>query len=325
MYSLDQLQGIIEKGLSSLEFRRDPADLYDPIRYMVSIGGKRIRPLACLISYTLFNDNIDKSILHPALAIEIFHGFTLIHDDIMDKASIRRGQPTIHTKWNSNVAILSGDVMSIMAYRLLAECKREKLPEVLNLFSETVQQVCEGQQYDMDFETMPYITMEDYMKMIGLKTAVLLACSAKTGAMIAGASPETCNALYEFCYKIGLAFQIQDDYMDTFSKSAIFGKKIGGDIINNKKTWLLVQAFKKVPSTERERLDSLLSLTEEQAAQKIEGMRNLYIEYGIKDDAELAIREYYTSAAESLGKISLSESQNELLMQYADRLITRIK
>ncbi len=325
MYSLDQLQGIIEKGLSSLEFRRDPADLYDPIRYMISIGGKRIRPLACLISYTLFNDNIDKSILHPALAIEIFHGFTLIHDDIMDKASIRRGQPTIHTKWNSNVAILSGDVMSIMAYRLLAECKREKLPEVLNLFSETVQQVCEGQQYDMDFETMPYITMEDYMKMIGLKTAVLLACSAKTGAMIAGASPETCNALYEFCYKIGLAFQIQDDYMDTFSKSAIFGKKIGGDIINNKKTWLLVQAFKKVPSTERERLDSLLSLTEEQAAQKIEGMRNLYIEYGIKDDAELAIREYYTSAAESLGKISLSESQNELLMQYADRLITRIK
>lgn len=325
MYSLDQLQGIIEKGLSSLEFRRDPADLYDPIRYMISIGGKRIRPLACLISYTLFNDNIDKSILHPALAIEIFHGFTLIHDDIMDKASIRRGQPTIHTKWNSNVAILSGDVMSIMAYRLLAECKREKLPEVLNLFSETVQQVCEGQQYDMDFETMPYITMEDYMKMIGLKTAVLLACSAKTGAMIAGAPPETCNALYEFCYKIGLAFQIQDDYMDTFSKSAIFGKKIGGDIVNNKKTWLLVQAFKKVPSTERERLDSLLSLTEEQAAQKIEGMRNLYIEYGIKDDAELAIREYYTSAAESLGKISLSESQNELLMQYADRLITRIK
>ena len=325
MYSLDQLQGIIEKGLSSLEFRRDPADLYDPIRYMISIGGKRIRPLACLISYTLFNDNIDKSILHPALAIEIFHGFTLIHDDIMDKASIRRGQQNIHTKWNSNVAILSGDVMSIMAYRLLAECKREKLPEVLNLFSETVQQVCEGQQYDMDFETMPYITMEDYMKMIGLKTAVLLACSAKTGAMIAGASPETCNALYEFCYKIGLAFQIQDDYMDTFSKSAIFGKKIGGDIVNNKKTWLLVQAFKKVPSTERERLDSLLSLTEEQAAQKIEGMRNLYIEYGIKDDAELAIREYYTSAAESLGKISLSESQNELLMQYADRLITRIK
>lgn len=325
MYSLDQLQGIIEKGLSSLEFRRDPADLYDPIRYMVSIGGKRIRPLACLISYTLFNDNIDKSILHPALAIEIFHGFTLIHDDIMDKASIRRGQPTIHTKWNSNVAILSGDVMSIMAYRLLAECKREKLPEVLNLFSETVQQVCEGQQYDMDFETMPYITMEDYMKMIGLKTAVLLACSAKTGAMIAGASPETCNALYEFCYKIGLAFQIQDDYMDTFSKSAIFGKTIGGDIVNNKKTWLLVQAFKKVPSTERERLDSLLSLTEEQAAQKIEGMRNLYIEYGIKDDAELAIKEYYTSAAKALKKISLSESQNELLMQYADRLITRIK
>lgn len=325
MYSLDQLQGIIEKGLSSLEFRREPADLYDPIQYMISIGGKRIRPLACLISYTLFNDNIDKSILYPALAIEIFHGFTLIHDDIMDKASIRRGQPTIHTKWNSNVAILSGDVMSIMAYRLLAECKREKLPEVLGLFSETVQQVCEGQQYDMDFETMPYITMEDYIKMIGLKTAVLLACSAKTGAMIAGASPETCDALYEFCYKIGIAFQIQDDYMDTFSKSSIFGKKIGGDIVNNKKTWLLVQAFKKVPSTERERLGTLLSLTEEQAVQKIEGMRNLYIEHGIKDDAEQAIKEYYTSAAEVLKKISLSESQNELLMQYADRLITRIK
>lgn len=245
MYSLDQLQGIIEKGLGSLDLKKEPADLYDPIQYMISIGGKRIRPLACLMSYTLFDDNIDKTILYPALAIEIFHGFTLIHDDIMDKAPIRRGQPTIYTKWNSNVAILSGDVMSIMAYQLLAECKAEKLPQVLGLFSKTVQQVCEGQQYDMDYEALPYITMEDYIKMIGLKTAVLLACSAKTGAVIAGADSEICDMLYDFCYRIGIAFQIQDDYFDTFSQSSIFGKSIGGDIVNNKKAGFLCRHSKR--------------------------------------------------------------------------------
>lgn len=325
MYSLDQLQGIIEKGLGSLDLKKEPADLYDPIQYMISIGGKRIRPLACLMSYTLFDDNIDKTILYPALAIEIFHGFTLIHDDIMDKAPIRRGQPTIYTKWNSNVAILSGDVMSIMAYQLLAECKAEKLPQVLGLFSKTVQQVCEGQQYDMDYEALPYITMEDYIKMIGLKTAVLLACSAKTGAVIAGADSEICDMLYDFCYRIGIAFQIQDDYFDTFSQSSIFGKSIGGDIVNNKKSWLLVQAFKKIPSLERGKLDSLLALTEGQAEQKIEGMRRLYMDYGIKEDAEKAIKEYYNGALELLGQSSLAGNQKELLTQYADRLITRIK
>lgn len=325
MYSLEQLQGIIEKELSCLEIKKEPADLYDPIKYMISIGGKRIRPLAALTTYSLFGGEIERSVLYPSLALEIFHGFTLIHDDIMDKAPLRRGVPTIHTKWNSNVAILSGDVMSIMAYRLLAECRPQRLPLVLELFSKSVQQVCEGQQYDMDYETLPYITMEEYLKMIGLKTAVLLACSAKMGALIAGADNAICRMLYDFCHKIGIAFQIQDDYFDTFSRSAVFGKSIGGDIVNNKKSWLLVRAFEKIPMAEHRRLESLLALTEVQAEQKIEGMRNLYLDYKIKEDAELAIKEHYDGALELLEASPLSEEQKELLKQYANKLITRIK
>lgn len=325
MYTLQELKDIVTKGLSSLNFNREPSDLYNPLGYMISIGGKRLRPITCLMTYNLFSDRIEKSVLYPAMALEVFHGFTLIHDDIMDKADIRRGQPTVHKKWNNNIAILSGDVMSIMAYELLASCPAEKLSEVLALFTKTAAQVCEGQQYDMNFEHLPFITMDDYISMIGLKTAVLIACSAKMGALIAGADAKTANAIYDFAYTLGIAFQIQDDYFDTFGQSSIFGKNIGGDIMNNKKTWLLVETFRRTNSSQKERLAELMAMGEEKAAEKIEGMQQLYIEAGIKQAAEEAIAEYHRKALAIVEQLDLTPAQKEHLTVYANYLINRNK
>ena len=325
MYTLNELHTFVNKGLSALNFNIDPTELYKPLEYMISIGGKRLRPITCLMTYNLFSDKIEKPVLYPALALEIFHGFTLIHDDIMDKADIRRGQPTVHKKWNNNIAILSGDVMSIKSYELLASCPAEKLPEALALFSKTAAQVCEGQQYDMNFENVPYITMDEYTSMIGLKTAVLLACSAKMGALIAGADTKVCNALYDFAYTLGIAFQIQDDYFDTFGQSSIFGKNIGGDIMNNKKTWLLVETFRRIAPADKERLNYLLSLGEDNAKEKIEGMQQLYISSGVKEAAELAIAEYHKKALDIVAALDLTPAQKEQLEEYASNLIKRTK
>ncbi len=328
MYSIQDLQNIVNKGLAQLDFSMEPAELYNPLEYMISIGGKRLRPVTCLMTYNLFSDKLEKSILNPALALEVFHSFTLIHDDIMDKADIRRGQPTVYKKWNSNIAILSGDVMSIKAYELLAAAPNEKLPEALALFSKTAAQVCEGQQYDMNYESLPLITMDDYLNMIGLKTAVLIACSAKMGALIAGADAKTCNTLYDFAYTLGIAFQIKDDYLDTFGQSNIFGKSIGGDILNNKKTWLWVETFKRVNGAAKERLNHLLSLVPDGAdidKEKIEGMQNLYIELGVKEAAEAAIEEYHKKAMDMIGTLELTASQKEQLEEYANMLVNRNK
>ena len=325
MYTLNELHTFVNKGLSALNFNLDPTELYKPLEYMISIGGKRLRPITCLMTYNLFSDKIEKPVLYPALALEIFHGFTLIHDDIMDKADIRRGQPTVHKKWNNNIAILSGDVMSIKSYELLAACPAEKLPEALALFSRTAAQVCEGQQYDMNFENVPYITMDEYTSMIGLKTAVLLACSAKMGAIIAGADAKICNALYDFAYTLGIAFQIQDDYFDTFGQSNIFGKNIGGDIMNNKKTWLLVETFKRIAPADKERLNYLLSLGEDSAKEKIEGMQQLYISSGVKEAAEQAIAEYHKKALGIVAALDFTPAQKEQLEEYASNLIKRTK
>ena len=325
MYTLQELKEIVTKGLSALDFNREPSDLYNPLGYMISIGGKRLRPVTCLMTYNLFSDRIEKPVLYPAMALEVFHGFTLIHDDIMDKADIRRGQPTVHKKCNNYIAILSGDVMSIMAYELLASCPAEKLSEVLALFSKTAAQVCEGQQYDMNFEHLPFITMDDYLSMIGLKTAVLIACSAKMGALIAGADAKIANALYDFAYTLGIAFQIQDDYFDTFGQSSIFGKNIGGDIMNNKKTWLLVETFRRTNNAQKERLAQLMAMTEENAAEKIEGMQQLYIEAGIKQAAEEAIAEYHKKALAIIEQLDLTATQKEHLEAYANYLVNRNK
>lgn len=325
MFTLKEIDNIVEKGLESLNFQQEPIELYEPIEYMISIGGKRLRPRMCLMTYNLFSDKIEKPILNPALALEIFHGFTLIHDDIMDNADIRRGQPTVYKKWNSNIAILSGDVMSIKSYELLANCPTDKLPDALALFSKTAAQVCEGQQYDMNFENMPFITMDDYISMIGLKTAVLLACSAKMGALIAGADKKVSQALYDFGYVLGIAFQIQDDYLDTFGQRNVFGKKIGGDILNNKKTWLLVESFRRANSKDKETLDKLLSLTEKDGAEKIGGIQELYTRLGVKESAVQEIVNYHQKALSIIEELKFTDAQRNQLETFAHNLLKRDK
>ena len=325
MYTISELDKYVENGLAALNLRIEPKELYEPIEYMISIGGKRLRPELCLLTYNLFSDKIEKPVLYPALALEIFHGFTLIHDDIMDQAELRRGQQTVYRKWNDNIAILSGDVMSIMAYQLLANCPGEVLPQVLALFSKTAAQVCEGQQYDMNFEDIPYITMEDYISMISLKTAVLIACSAKMGALIAGADEKISQALYDFAFNLGIAFQIQDDLFDTFGQGNVFGKKIGGDILNNKKTWLLVESFKVADNAQKQHLNAIMALTEEQGEEKIARMQQMYTTLGIKEAANKAIMGYFNKAVEIIGKIDFTDAQREQLMLFADKLVKRIK
>ena len=325
MFTISELDRYVEKGLAALNFRLDPKELYEPLEYMISIGGKRLRPELCLLTYNLFSDKIEKPILYPALALEIFHGFTLIHDDIMDQAELRRGQQTVYRKWDNNIAILSGDVMSIYAYQLLANCPGEVLPQVLSLFSKTAAQVCEGQQYDMNFENIPYITMDDYISMISLKTAVLIACSAKMGALIAGADEKVSQALYDFAFDLGIAFQIQDDLFDTFGQGNVFGKKIGGDILNNKKTWLLVESFKVADNAQKQELDAIMALTEEQGEEKIARMKQMYGTLGIRESAGAAIMGYYNSALGRIDGIGFNAAQKEQLLNFADKLIKRIK
>lgn len=322
----------IEKALVELfdgiDFTAEPKGLYDPLRYMIGIGGKRVRPRLCLLAYSLFKEDFNEEILQPAAAIEIFHSFTLIHDDIMDKADMRRGVPTVYRKWDENTAILSGDVMSIDSYKRLAKCPAKVLPQVLELFSETAAQVCEGQQYDMDFENIARVQMDDYLKMIGLKTAVLIACSAKIGALIGGASEKVADDLYEFGYDLGLAFQIADDYLDTYGDPSVFGKNIGGDICNNKKTWLLTRALDKADEEQRLKLNNAMMLpvtTKEQRDAKIAQVKAIYAELGIEEDAKYAIIKFHTQAMNFAEQTGLGKVQVEKLRRYADKLIGRTK
>ena len=321
------IEATLKEMFADLKFTQEPAGLYDPLRYMIEIGGKRIRPRLCLTAYSLYKDTFSEEILSPAAAIEVFHSFTLIHDDIMDKADVRRGVPTVYRKWDENTAILSGDVMSIESYRMIAKAPVKALPAVLELFSDTAAQVCEGQQYDMDFENMDNVPMEDYMKMIGLKTAVLIACSAKMGALIAGASDEEADLLYKFGYDLGLAFQIADDWLDTYGDPAVFGKAIGGDIVNNKKSWLLTRAIEKAGDLEpdlRAALEIPVQSGEHRQA-KIEAVKNIYDKLGIGEEAQQEIKRLHSQAMESVEKLNLGRIRSEMLHRYADMLLGRRK
>ena len=320
----------IEKALKelfeNLKFTAEPAGLYDPLRYMMEIGGKRIRPRLCLTAYSLFQDSFCEEIMAPASALEVFHSFTLIHDDIMDKADVRRGVPTVYRKWDENTAILSGDVMSIESYKLIAKAPASVLPQVLELFSQTAAEVCEGQQYDMDFENMQHVPMEAYIKMIGLKTAVLIACAAKMGAIIGGASQEQCDLLYKYGFDLGLAFQVADDWLDTFGDPKVFGKAIGGDILNNKKTWLMIKALEKASDTEREALHKAMEMpldTEQEKAAKIAAVINIYESLGIKEDAKQEIVRLHEQAMGYVAQLGLSEEAVTPLHNYATALIGR--
>ena len=322
------LENTLKEMFSNLKFTAEPAGLYDPLRYMIEIGGKRIRPRLCLLTYSLFKDEFTEEILSPAAAIEVFHSFTLIHDDIMDKADVRRGVPTVYKKWNENTAILSGDVMSIESYKMLAKAPAAVLPEALRLFSTTAAEVCEGQQYDMDFENMAQVPMADYMKMIGLKTAVLIACSAKMGALIGGASSEKADLLYRFGYDLGLAFQITDDWLDTFGDTRIFGKAIGGDILNNKKTWLMIQAQNNASPAELEALAAAMEMpisTDEEKAAKIAAVKDLYAQLGVEQQAKEEIVRLHNQAMEYVDSLGLTEEKQEAIRHYAETLLGRSK
>ena len=322
-----QIETAIKELFEELTFTAQPAGLYDPLRYMMEIGGKRIRPRLCLTTYALYKDELGEEILSPAAALEVFHSFTLIHDDIMDKAPVRRGVPTVYKKWNENTAILSGDVMSIESYKLIAKVPADVLPQALELFSTTAAQVCEGQQYDMDFEDMESVPMTDYLKMIGLKTAVLIACSAKMGAIIAGAGERECDLLYKFGYDLGLAFQIADDWLDTYGDPAIFGKSIGGDILNNKKTWLLTRAFEKAGDMKGDLLAAMEMPmnTDEDKAAKIRAVKSIYDKFGIGEEAKQEIVRLHGQAMESVAALELPAEAATLLHNYASKLIGRNK
>lgn len=322
MISEIQIDESIKQLFSEISFSRKPEGLYDPLRYMIDGGGKRLRPRLCLTAYALFNDELTDEILQPAAGLEVFHTFTLIHDDIMDKSPLRRGNPTVWTKWGEDGAILSGDVMCIDSYRRIAQAPEDVLGKVLKLFNHTAAQVCEGQQYDMDFEKIEKVPMNQYMMMIGLKTAVLIACAAKMGALIGGASDEDAGNLYRYGYALGLAFQIADDWLDAFGNEKIFGKPIGGDIINNKKCWLTIKATE----LDEEAMDIAMDMpveTEEQKAAKIKTVKDIYVRLGVDKMAEEEIVRLTDEALQYAESLDLGNVRFEMLKRFADKLIGR--
>jgi len=324
MFSFSEIDSIIEKSVLSLNLKGEPQELYEPAEYMISIGGKRLRPKMALMAYALFSKEVDRSILYPAMGLEIFHGFTLIHDDIMDNAPIRRGMTTVHEKWDENTAILSGDLMSIKAYEYMAECPANLLHKVMPIFTKTAIMVLEGQQHDMNFEKRPFVSMDEYIAMIGQKTAVLIAASAQIGAVIGGASDKTSDALYDYGYLLGLAFQIKDDYFDCFGDSAIFGKAIGGDILCNKKTWLQTESFRRADATVSGKLSSIMGCVDISPEEKIGEVLEIYRLLGVKEAAEGEMDRYYCEAVKALDKASLKEEQREQLIAFAKKIAGRL-
>lgn len=313
---------LLDREIKNLEISGSPKELYDPINYILSLGGKRIRPALCLLATDLFQGNMQEA-KYAALSVEVFHNFTLVHDDIMDEAPIRRGQATVHEKWNRDIAILSGDVMFVKAYELLSKLDTRHLPDVFKLFNQTAIEVCEGQQMDMNFETAKEVAISQYIKMIELKTSVLLACSLKMGAVISDAAKEDADLIYEFGRNLGIAFQIQDDLLDAYGDPEKFGKRVGGDIISNKKTYLLLTAIEKANESQLASLKELLNQSEFKDEEKVEAMKALYDEIGIPKLTEQAIQSYYDIAIQSLDAIQVESSRKEALKTLAQQIMQR--
>ena len=317
MYKIEELRIIINEQLLDYYKNRKPIGLYEPIDYVLSEGGKRIRPVLCLMACNMFNENIQDAI-KPAIGLETFHNFTLLHDDIMDKANVRRGKTTVHKKWNENTAILSGDAMMIEAYEQFLSLPPTILAQVLPIFNRTALEVCEGQQYDVDFEEILEISENEYLKMIRLKTAVLLAASLQIGAIIGKASTEDAQKMYNFGIAIGMAFQLQDDYLDTFGDEKTFGKKIGGDIIENKKTLLLITALKQ----KKEKILPLLSETN--ITKKIQEITKIYKESNIDTVIINKMDDYYQEAVQILETLSIEEERKIPLLSFLSQLKIRV-
>jgi geranylgeranyl diphosphate synthase, type II len=312
----------IEAEIKKQKFGKQPASLYEPIRYLMSLGGKRLRPMLTLLSYSLFKDDV-KRIIPIAVAVEAFHNFTLMHDDIMDKAPLRRGKPTVHEKWNVNTAILSGDVMLVKVYDMLLEIESPQLKTVLKEFNRCASGVCEGQQLDMEFETISNVTEAQYINMIRLKTAVLLGFSLELGAILAGASESNRKALYDFGVNIGIGFQLKDDLLDAYADPKKFGKQVGGDIIANKKTFLLIQALAKAKGKQKTDLAYWLGSKKFKKQEKVNAVREIYNNLNIPRNAEKKINQFFEKGFKSLDTISVGQEKIVMIKQFAEALMER--
>ncbi|MDY0342538.1 MAG: polyprenyl synthetase family protein [Lentimicrobium sp.] len=322
MTSIEIFQEKINRALSELPVLGEPAGLYQPIVYALDQGGKRVRPLLTLLANEMFGGKAE-AVMPAAIAIEIFHNFTLLHDDVIDQAPLRRGKETIYQKWNLNTAILSGDTMFAIAYGRLSQCEPRLLPKLMEVFTATAIEVCEGQQYDIDFERSNSITIPAYLNMIRLKTAVLLAASLKIGALSADASPDDCEKIYECGENLGMAFQLQDDLLDAFGETEIFGKQTGGDIVANKKTYLYLKTFEQADDNDKLRLKDWFNRTPEDYKLKVEEVLGLFRKYGVQNDTEALIMQYNQHALELLTAISVAEDQKAPLLDLAKKILIR--
>ena len=324
MHHFEKIQKIIQNAITGENFTEEPRALYEPISYSLNTGGKRLRPALLLMAVNLYSSDIESFVL-PALGIEIFHNFTLVHDDIMDNASLRRNQPTVHAKWDTNTAILSGDAMFIKAYEYILKYEGRKAHAIYKIFNRSAMRVCEGQQYDMNFETSSNVTEQEYLQMIELKTAELIACSLKMGALIGGADDEEADQLFEFGKNLGMAFQLQDDYLDSFGDEQAFGKNIGGDILADKKTYLLIKAYEKADASDREKLDQLIGNKNIDSQSKIEQVLDIYHRLGVEQITAQKAEQYFNDALEILDNLSKTKEEKRPLTELAHSMMKRKK
>ena len=310
--------------LASLPYERKPKSLYEPVEYVLSLGGKRIRPVLMLMGYNLWRQH-PEDILMPAIGLETYHNYTLLHDDLMDNADVRRGHQTVHRRWDANKAILSGDSMLVLAYQRMQQVPADKLPAVLDIFTETALEIGEGQEYDMTFETRNDVTEDEYIEMIRLKTSVLLACALKIGALLADAPQEDADRLYRFGEQLGLAFQLQDDLLDVYGDPKVFGKAIGGDITSNKKTYMLINAINRANAEQRKELEQWIAAKDFNREEKVAAVTRLYDEIGIRQLCEEKINYYFSQARKTLSQVQVPEDRKAALFAYMDDLLHRNK
>ena len=324
MLNSSEILKLVNDFLAQLPYERKPKSLYEPVEYVLSIGGKRIRPVLTLMGYNLWKEDPER-ILMPAVGLETYHNYTLLHDDLMDNADMRRGYPTVHRKWDANKAILSGDSMLVLAYQRMQQVPADKLPAVLELFTETALEIGEGQEYDMTFETRNDVTENEYIEMIRLKTSVLLACALKTGALLADAPQEDADRLYRVGEQVGLAFQLQDDLLDVYGDPKVFGKAIGGDITSNKKTYMLINAYNRANDEQRKELEHWIGAKEFDRSEKVAAVTRLYDAIGIRQLCEDKINYYFQQASQTLSEVNVTDERKAQLRQYMDELLHRNK
>ena len=322
MYTWEDLRNIVNEFIDNLEFEREPRELYAPVRYTLEQSGKRVRPVLFLLAYNMYKECV-RGALYPAVAVETYHNYTLIHDDVMDRAVIRRGKPTVCAKWGDTAAILSGDTMLVLAYEFLSHVPADKLPAMLALFTETAKEIGDGQQYDLDFEKRDDVAEEEYMEMIRLKTSVLLAASLKLGGILAGASESDLANLYRYGETIGLAFQLQDDLLDVYADEKLFGKKIGGDICCNKKTFLLITAMNLASPEQLAQMKAWMEKEEFDAQEKVAWFTAMYNELGVKEACEKRIRELFAKCDAYIDAISVAEEKKTSLKAFANMILDR--